>query len=74
MKIMLVAGAILVVLGVASLLMPIPHTEDHGIRAGDVKIGVQTTHSEVVSPIISIGLITGGIALAVAGARTRLSK
>ena len=73
MKIMLLAGLILVVLGIASLLVPIPHTEKHGIKAGDVNIGVETTQSERVSPIISVVLIAGGIALTVGGARTRSS-
>jgi len=39
-----------------------------------VNIGVQTTHSERVSPIISAMLIAGGIALSVAGARTRTAQ
>ncbi len=39
-----------------------------------MNIGVQTTHSERVSPIISVVLIAGGIALTVAGARTRLPR
>jgi hypothetical protein len=69
MKILLFAGLILVVLGVASLVVPIPHTETHGIKAGDMNIGVQTSHSERVSPIISVLLIGGGIALGIAGAR-----
>ena len=73
MKIMLLVGLILVVLGIASLLVPIPHTEKHGIKAGDVNIGVETTQRERVSPIISVVLIAGGIALTVAGARTRPS-
>jgi hypothetical protein len=73
MKIMLFAGLILVVLGIASLLVPIPHSEKHGIKAGDVSIGVETTQSERVSPIISVVLIAGGIALTVAWARTRSS-
>jgi hypothetical protein len=60
MKIMLFAGLILVVLGIASLLVPIPHTEKHGIKAGDVNIGVETTQSERVSPIISVVLIAVG--------------
>lgn len=73
MRIILFAGLILVVLGIGSLLVPIPHSEKHGIKVGDANIGVETTHSERVSPIISVVLIAGGIALAVAGARTRLS-
>jgi hypothetical protein len=74
MKILLIVGLVLVVLGIASLIVPIPSTETQGIKAGDVNIGVQTTHSERVSPIISVVLIAGGIALTVAGARTRLLR
>lgn len=53
MRILLFAGLLLVVLGIASLVVPIPHSETHGIKAGDIDIGVQTSHSERVSPIIS---------------------
>ena len=70
MKILLFVGLLMVVLGIASLVVPIPSTETRGIKAGDVSIGVQTSHSERVSPIISAVLIAGGIGLAVAGART----
>jgi hypothetical protein len=72
MKTLLFAGLLVVILGIASLVMPVPHTETQGIKAGDVNIGVQTTHSERVSPIISAVLIAGGIALAIAGTRKRL--
>jgi hypothetical protein len=68
-KILLLAGLILIVLGIASLVVPVPHSESEGIKIGGANIGVQTTRSERVSPIISIVLIAGGIALTVAGAR-----
>jgi hypothetical protein len=71
MKILLFAGLLLVVLGVASLVVPIPHTETEGIKVGKTNLGVQTSHSERVSPIISVVLIAGGIALSMAGARSR---
>jgi hypothetical protein len=74
MKILLFAGLLVVVLGIASLIVPVPQTETHGIKAGDVNIGVQTHHSERVSPIISVVLIAGGIALTIAGARTGTSR
>ena len=74
MKILLLAGLLVVVLGIASLIVPVPQTETHGIKAGDVNIGVQTSHSERVSPIISVVLIAGGIALAIAGARSGTSR
>jgi len=74
MKMLLFAGLLMIVLGVASLVVPILRTETQGIKAGDVSIGVQTSHSERVSPVISAVLIAGGIALSIAGGRTRLSK
>jgi len=74
MKILLFAGLLMVVLGIASLVVPVPRSETQGIKIGDANIGVQTTDSERVSPVISAVLIAGGIALTIAGARTRLSK
>jgi hypothetical protein len=74
MKIMLIAGIILVVLGIASLVVPIPHSESQGIDAGGMNIGVQTTHSERVSPIVSVVLVAGGLALAIAVMRTGAFK
>jgi hypothetical protein len=65
----LAAGVLLLALGIASLVVPIPRSETHGIKVGDTNIGVQTTQNERVSPIISAVLIAGGIALAIAGAR-----
>jgi len=71
MKMLLFAGLLLVVLGIASLVVPIPHSETEGIKVGNTNFGVQTSHSERVSPIISIVLIAGGIALSIAGTRSR---
>jgi hypothetical protein len=73
MKILLYAGLLLMVLGIASLVVPIPHTETQGIKIGDANLGVQTSRSERVSPVISVVLIAGGIALSIAGSRTRSS-
>ena len=73
MKILLYAGLLLIALGIASLVVPIPHTETQGIKIGDANLGVQTSHSERVSPVISVVLIGGGIALSIAGSRTRPS-
>jgi len=71
MKILLFAGLVMVVLGIASLVLPIPHTETEGIKVGNTNLGLQTSHSERVSPVISVVLIAGGIALSMAGARSR---
>ncbi|HEY1659837.1 MAG TPA: hypothetical protein VGG14_15905 [Candidatus Sulfotelmatobacter sp.] len=74
MKILLFAGLLVIVLGIASLVVPIPHTETQGIKIGGVGIGVETSHSERLSPIISVVLIAGGVALTIAAVRGRLSK
>ena len=73
MKILLYAGLLLIALGIASLVVPIPHTETQGIKIGDANLGVQTSRSERVSPVISVVLIAGGIALSIAGSRARPS-
>jgi hypothetical protein len=74
MKIFLVAGLILIVLGIASLVVPIPRSETQGIKIGVASIGVKTSQSERMSPVVSLVLIAGGIALSIAGARDRASK
>ncbi|MBZ5665047.1 MAG: hypothetical protein LAO30_10630 [Acidobacteriia bacterium] len=71
MKILLYVGLLLVALGIASLVVPIPHTDTEGIKVGNTNLGVQTSHSERVSPVVSVVLIAGGIALSMAGARSR---
>jgi hypothetical protein len=35
-------GVLLLVLGVLAFVVPIPHRDDHDVRIGDTKIGIQT--------------------------------
>ncbi len=74
MKITFLAGLLLLVLGIASLFVPIPQTETHGIKAGDLSLNVKTRHRERVSPAISAVLIIGGVMLCFAGGKNRLFK
>lgn len=67
MKPLFIAGIVLLILGLASLVIPIPRTEREGIQAGGMSMSVQTQHSEKVSPIISAVLIFAGAALCYAG-------
>ena len=67
MKALFWVGILLLVLGVLSLFVPVPHREHHGFSAGDVKIGVETQHDEIVSPFISAALILSGVGLMIAG-------
>jgi hypothetical protein len=67
MKAFLLVGVLLVVLGIFSFVVPIPHSEHHGVNLGDARIGVTTEHDEKVSPTISIILVLVGAGLMVAG-------
>jgi hypothetical protein len=64
-------GIVLLAIGLASLFVPIPHRERHGIEAGPVSVGVVTTRRERVHPAISAVLIAGGVTLIIVGARKR---
>ena len=69
---LLTIGLILVILGLASLVVPIPHAERHGISAGPVSLRVQTTTRERVHPGVSAVLIAGGVVLiAIAAGKRR---
>jgi hypothetical protein len=62
-------GVLLLVLGIAAFIVPIPHREQHRIEIGDAKIGVQTENSEKLPPAVGIVLLTGGVVALVLGAR-----
>ncbi len=63
MKTLLYLGLLMIVLGIVSLVVPIPSTEKESLKAGSIRIGIPTTHSERASPIVSAVLIVGGIGL-----------
>ncbi len=67
MKPMFLIGSVLLILGLLSFFVPIPHTERHGISAGDLSVGIKTKHSETVSPVISCVLILAGAGMLIAG-------
>lgn len=71
MRALLIVGILLIVLGVASLFVPIRYKERHGINAGPVSIGVTTTESRKAPPAVTATLIIAGVALMAAGARKR---
>ncbi len=70
MKILLAVGLLVLVFGILSFFIPIPRTEHHGIDAGDVHLGVNSKHSELLPPVASIALVLVGAGLMVAGRKT----
>ena len=71
MKALFVVGLIILVLGIVSFFVPVPHTEHHGLDAGDIHVGVTTHHDEMLPPSVGVGLIVVGGLLMVAGGRKR---
>jgi hypothetical protein len=69
MKALSTVGLVVLILGILSFFVPIPHTENHGVKVGDAHIGVQTETSEHISPAISATLAVVGAGLLIAGSR-----
>jgi hypothetical protein len=70
-KLLFWIGLILLILGVVSLVVPIPSSQRDGVTVGGVSIGVETRHEERVSPVISAVMILGGIGAMAVGGRKR---
>jgi hypothetical protein len=64
-----VIGVLLLLLGLGALVVPIPQREDHSVKIGDTKIGVQTEHREKLPPAVGIVLLAGGVLSLVLGSR-----
>jgi hypothetical protein len=67
MKVLFWIGLAVLILGVASLLVPIPRSEREGFKAGGISIGIETQHSEKVSPIVGGVMILAGAGMMIAG-------
>ena len=73
MKSLLVVGAFVLILGLLSFFIPIPHYEHHGVDVGDAHIGVTTEHNNLVPPVVSVVLVIAGAGLMIAGRPSRQS-
>jgi len=60
-------GLVVLVLGILSFFVPIPHSEHHGVSAGDIQFGVTTHNEDRVAPAISVVLVVAGAGLMIAG-------
>ncbi len=63
-------GLVVLILGVLSFFIPVPHTEHHGLTAGDVHVGVDTHHSDRVPPALSAVLLVVGAGMMIAGKKS----
>jgi len=69
MKALAIVGVVLVLLGVLSFIIPVPHQQDHNVKIGDTKVGIQTQTSEKVPVAASIALIGAGVIALALGSR-----
>jgi hypothetical protein len=67
MKALFGVGLVVLALGLFSFFVPVPHTEHHGLNAGDLHVGVKTEHSERVPPAVSVVLLVVGAGMMIAG-------
>ena len=71
MKALFFIGLIVLILGIVSLVVPIPRSERRGVSVGGVSLGVETRHEEKVHPALSAVMILGGFGAMAAGKRRR---
>jgi hypothetical protein len=67
MKALFGIGLVVLVLGIFSFFVPVPHSEHHGVSAGDLQLGVTTHHEDRVPPALSVVLVVVGAGLMIAG-------
>lgn len=67
MKALFWIGLAVLVLGLVSLVVPIPRTERDSVEAAGISIGVETTHEEGIPLAVSVAMILGGAGMMIAG-------
>ena len=70
MKALFWVGLVILILGLASLVVPIPHRERQGVTVGGLSVGALETRTEdKVPPAVSAVIIVGGVLAMIAGKR-----
>jgi hypothetical protein len=67
MKTLFGIGLVVIVLGMLSFFVPVPHAEHHGANIGDVHVGVTTHHENMLPPAVGIVMLVAGAGMMIAG-------
>jgi hypothetical protein len=67
MKVVMLIGVVVLVLGILSFVVPFPHYRHHGFRVGDSRVGVTTERDEKLPPAAGVVLIVVGAGLMISG-------
>ena len=70
MKTLMLVGVVVLVLGIVSFFVPVPHSEHHGVNIGDAHVGITTHDEDKVPPAVSIVLVVVGAGLMIAGRKS----
>jgi hypothetical protein len=62
-------GLLILILGIVSLVVPMPHRDREGVTVGGVSLAVETRTEEKITPVVSAALIAGGLIALVASRR-----
>jgi len=62
-------GLLLLVLGIASFVVPIPSSERDSVKIGGMSMGIETKSENKLPPLVSGLIALGGVALLIAGRR-----
>ena len=69
MKAIFWVGAVLLVAGILSFIVPIPQKETHGVKLGDASVGITTKSEQKLSPVVGGILCAVGAVMMIAGTR-----
>ena len=69
MKALFWIGLVVLILGIVSLVVPIPHSNREGVTVAGVSLGVEARSEEKIAPVVSAALIAGGLVAMVASKR-----
>jgi hypothetical protein len=70
MKALFWCGLALLVLGIASFVVPIPSNERDAVKIGGVSLGIETRHDEKAPPIVGAVMVLAAAGLMIAGRRS----
>jgi len=70
MKALMLVGVLVLVLGILSFFVPVPHSEHHGVDIGDAHVGITTHEDDKVPPAVSIVLVVVGAGLMIASRKS----
>ncbi len=69
MKVLFVIGLIVLILGIAAFVVPLPRYDHEGFRAGKFQATLETRHDEKLSPAVGGMMVLAGAAMMIFGRR-----